>query len=147
MWKKKKKGEQKTVRIQKIIIWTDENAFFNNLIFVSETSETSIVPKTNRSSNSPMQDDPPIVIKMETGLKISTQWSAFISILERWLSYSETLNNEYMERIHQMSYSSLSDNGMLQMFSFLIKWLYGTLYNCSRIFMAINLFSQILKFT
>ena len=34
--------------------------------------------------------------------------------------YSETLNNEYMERIHQMSYSSLSDNGMLQIFSFLI---------------------------
>ena len=27
--------------------------------------------------------------------------------------YSETLNNEYIERIHQMSYSSLSDNGML----------------------------------
>jgi len=41
--------------------------------------------------------------------------------------YSETLNNEYNERIHQMSYSSLSDNGMLQIFSFLIKWLYGTL--------------------
>ena len=41
--------------------------------------------------------------------------------------YSETLNNEYIERIHQMSYSSLSDNGMLQIFSFLIKWLYGTL--------------------
>ena len=38
----------------------------------------------------------------------------------RWL-YSETLNNEYIERIHQMSYSSLSDNGMLQIFSFLIK--------------------------
>ena len=35
--------------------------------------------------------------------------------------YSETLNNEYIERIHQMSYSSLSDNGMLQIFSFLIK--------------------------
>ena len=35
--------------------------------------------------------------------------------------YSETLNNEYIERIHQMSYSSLSDNGMLQVFSFLIK--------------------------
>ena len=32
--------------------------------------------------------------------------------------YSETLNNEYIERIHQMSYSSLSDNGMLQIFSF-----------------------------
>ena len=35
--------------------------------------------------------------------------------------YSETLNNKYIERIHQMSYSSLSDNGMLQIFSFLIK--------------------------
>ena len=35
--------------------------------------------------------------------------------------YSETLNNEYIERIHQVSYSSLSDNGMLQIFSFLIK--------------------------
>jgi len=33
-------------------------------------------------------------------------------------SCSETLNNEYIERIHQMSYSSLSDNGMLQIFSF-----------------------------
>ena len=41
--------------------------------------------------------------------------------------YSETLNNEYIERIHQMSYSSLSDNGMLQILRFLIKWLYGTL--------------------
>ena len=27
--------------------------------------------------------------------------------------YSETLNNKYIERIHQMSYSSLSDNGTL----------------------------------
>ena len=35
--------------------------------------------------------------------------------------YRETLNKEYIERIHQMSYSSLSDNGMLQIFSFLIK--------------------------
>ena len=35
--------------------------------------------------------------------------------------YSETLINEHIERIHQMSYSSLSDNGMLQIFSFLIK--------------------------
>ena len=33
--------------------------------------------------------------------------------------YSETINNEYIERIHQMSYSSLSDNEMLQIFSFL----------------------------
>ena len=37
------------------------------------------------------------------------------------LIYSETRNNEYIERIHQMSYSSLSDNGMLQIFSCLIK--------------------------
>ena len=35
-------------------------------------------------------------------------------------SYSKTLNNEYVERIHQMSYSSLSDNGMLQIFSFFL---------------------------
>ena len=35
--------------------------------------------------------------------------------------YSETLNNEYIERILQMSYSSLSDNVMLLIFSFLIK--------------------------
>ena len=45
-------------------------------------------------------------------------------------NYSETLNNEYIERIHQMSYSSLSslsDNGMLPIFSFLMKWLYGAL--------------------
>ena len=41
--------------------------------------------------------------------------------------YSETHNNEYIERVHQMSYSSLRDNGMLQIFSFLIKWLYGTI--------------------
>ena len=39
------------------------------------------------------------------------------------VKYSETLNKEYIERIHQMSYSSLSDNRMLQIFSFLIKWL------------------------
>ena len=38
-----------------------------------------------------------------------------------YILYSETLNNGYIERIHQMSYSSLSDNGMLQIFSFLIK--------------------------
>ena len=41
--------------------------------------------------------------------------------LGRYLKYSETLNNEYIERIHQMSYSSLSDNGMLQIFSILFK--------------------------
>ena len=34
------------------------------------------------------------------------------------INYSETLDNEYIERIHQMSYSSLSDSGMLQIFSF-----------------------------
>ena len=47
--------------------------------------------------------------------------SEFLSEQIEVISYSETLNNEYIERIHQMSYSSLSDNGMLQIFSFLIK--------------------------
>ena len=42
-------------------------------------------------------------------------------------NYRETLNKEYIDRIHQMSYSSLSDNGMLQIFSFLTTRLYGTL--------------------
>ena len=35
--------------------------------------------------------------------------------------YSETLNNEYIERIHQISNSLLYDNEMLQIFSFMIK--------------------------
>ena len=42
-------------------------------------------------------------------------------------NYSKTLTNEYIERINQMSYSLLSDNGMLQIYSFLIKGLYETL--------------------
>ena len=45
----------------------------------------------------------------------------FCEKFDIFAKYSETLNNEYIERIHQMSYSSLSDNGMLQIFSFLIK--------------------------
>ena len=48
-------------------------------------------------------------------------------VLDIYLYFSETLNKEYIERIQQMSYSSVSDNGMLQIFSILIKWLYGTL--------------------
>ena len=46
----------------------------------------------------------------------------FIAVSEQF-RYSETLNKEYIERIHQMSYFSLSDNinGMLSIFSFLIK--------------------------
>ena len=60
-----------------------------------------------------------------TTLNIDSSDSAVSSVSS--LQYSETLDNEYIERIHQMSYSSLSDNGMLQIFSFLIKWLYGTL--------------------
>ena len=43
------------------------------------------------------------------------------------LFYSETLNKPYIERIHQMSYSSLYDNGILKILSFLMKLLYGTL--------------------
>ena len=46
---------------------------------------------------------------------------ASASHLKILFRYSETHNNEYIERIHQMSHSSLSDNGMLQIFSFLIK--------------------------
>ena len=41
--------------------------------------------------------------------------------IKQCFSYSETFNKEYIERIHQMSYSLLSDNGMLQIFSFLVK--------------------------
>ena len=63
---------------------------------------------------------------------LSDEWSVQISIDSRIYnkalkSCTNTMNNEYIERIHQMSYSSLSDNKMLQIFSFLIKWLYGTL--------------------
>ena len=57
---------------------------------------------------------------------MDTFWEWYIDKpwkLKNSLKYSETLNNEYIERIHQMSYSSLSDNGMLQIFSFLIKCL------------------------
>ena len=54
-----------------------------------------------------MNNEPQKTVKKETDNKA--------------ILYSETLNNEYIERIHQMSYSSLSDNGMLQIFSFLIK--------------------------
>ena len=38
-----------------------------------------------------------------------------------------TLNIKYIERIYQMSNSLYSDNGMLQIFSFLIKWLWSSL--------------------
>ena len=45
----------------------------------------------------------------------NTQRYAFKLCLSRnkIVFYSETLNNEYIERIHQMSYSSLSDYGYL----------------------------------
>ena len=48
-------------------------------------------------------------------------------VVSFYLYYSETLNKEYIERIHQMSYSSLSDNRMYRYLVFLIKWLYGAL--------------------
>ena len=53
--------------------------------------------------------------------------------LENWnlsiLSNSETLNNEYIERTHQMSYSSLSELECCRYLvnSFLLKRLYETL--------------------
>ena len=65
-------------------------------------------------------------IKWRISTKRKTKVYSIIKIKVTF-SYSETLNNEYIERIHQMSYSSLSDNGILQILSFLIKWLYGTL--------------------
>ena len=65
-------------------------------------------------------------IKWRISTKRKTKVYSIIKIKVTF-SYSETLNNEYVERIHQMSYSSLSDNGILQILSFLIKWLYGTL--------------------
>ena len=58
-----------------------------------------------------------------TSFKIE-KWGYF---LRYFLDKGTMKPYEYIERIHQMSYSSLSDNGMLQIFSFLIKWLYGTL--------------------
>ena len=39
-------------------------------------------------------------------------------LLRLCLPTVKPLINEYIERIDQMSYSSLSDNGMLQVFSF-----------------------------
>ena len=50
-----------------------------------------------------------------------------IKYLRYLFMYSETLNNEYIQRIHQMSYSSLSDMECCKYLVFLIKWLYGTL--------------------
>ena len=61
------------------------------------------------------------IIQFTSRLFINIKYSDALQCTEMSSSYSETLNNEYIERIHQMSYSSLSDNGMLQIFSFLIK--------------------------
>ena len=65
------------------------------------------------------------IVEVEKQIKYSGGYNlnllSFRSLLKSHNLYSEILNNEYIERIHQMSYSSLSDNGMLQIFSFLIK--------------------------
>ena len=58
-----------------------------------------------------------VLVFFNSGISILTDFRNTFRVKK----YSETLNNEYIERIHQMSYSSLSDNGMLQIFSFLIK--------------------------
>ena len=65
----------------------------------------------------------PFLDKTRPSSEIFTQQPNITQDRPRYILYSETLNNEYIERIHQMSYSSLSDNGMLalQIFSFLIK--------------------------
>ena len=62
----------------------------------------------------------------KTTFFVTMLWS-LPSVFQITSLYSETLNNENIERIHQMSYSAHSDNVMLLIFSFLIKWLYGTL--------------------
>ena len=66
----------------------------------------------------------PIVV---TSNILEPMWNHLIYYAHCGTISSEILNNEYIERMHQMSYSSLSDNGMLQIFSFLIKLLYGNL--------------------
>ena len=45
----------------------------------------------------------------------------FLNVQFYMYSFSTVNPNEYIERIHQVSFSSLFDNGMLQIFSFLIK--------------------------
>ena len=101
-------------------------------VLINQSINTHIVIKFNTKKN----------LLIITLVYQIVQKSDYCLLLYLINYYSETLNKEYIERIPQMSYSSLSDNGMLQIFSFLIKWLYGTLKNCSRIFMAIYLFSQ-----
>ena len=66
-----------------------------------------------------------IILFQEFGLKVNYSLLLITRITrgqrKQFFMYSETLNNKYVERIHQMSYSSLSDNGMLPIFSFKIK--------------------------
>jgi len=59
----------------------------------------------------------------------------FIKII--YLIQLNPINMPYIERIHQMSYSSLSDNWNVADIYSLKKWFYGALLNCSRILMAI----------
>jgi len=82
-------------------------------------------PFINRFTNQSQKVYKAFKNKYTRPLKIDIQYTYqplknVIQTIKNW--YSETLNNEYIERIiHQMSYSSLSDNGILQIFSFLIK--------------------------
>ena len=59
--------------------------------------------------------------KKKSNFKQKVQELTYFLTIKNKIKYSETLNNEYIKRIHQMSYSSLSDNGMWQIFSFLVK--------------------------
>ena len=68
----------------------------------------------------------PITSKLKDNFQFVLLVSCFVGhpvykLTDCYFIYSETRNKEYIERIHQMSYSSLSDNGMLQILSFLIK--------------------------
>ena len=56
-------------------------------------------------------------------LRVGSRTVKRVSVFKKtnFLWYSETLNNQYIERIYQMSYSSIYDIGMLQISRFLIK--------------------------
>ena len=86
-------------------------------VLINQSINTHIVIKFNTKKN----------LLIITLVYQIVQKSDYCLLLYLINYYSETLNKEYIERIPQMSYSSLCDNGILQMFDFFIKWLYGTL--------------------
>ena len=88
--------------------WSSKKIIVQNQIFLQQKF------KQNSDKWCPLQ-----VVPINIGIKdysLVNNGNIFLVYVEEiYLQsrYSETLNNEYIERIHQMSYSSLSDNGML----------------------------------